>query len=153
MRARSLSVGKRGSNAPHKLQSDNLQKSTHTQYRCSHDALHVLLGLPPSVLGELGVKWFEMVQTDLPMCALSSFFGVLSPSLTQAERGDFFSRLVPWASTAGKEALPLLSVAVRFESPEVLATPLDELRRELGVTPAPPPPPSPAAGGEEEDVV
>ena len=113
------------------------------QYRCSHDSLHVLLGLPPSVLGELGVKWFEMVQTGLPMCALSSFFGVLSPSLTRAERSDFFSRLVPWASTAGKEAQPLLSVAIRFESAEVLATPLDELRRKLRVTEAPP-----AAGDE-----
>ena len=71
------------------------------------------------------------------MCALSSFFGVLSPSLTQTERRDFFTRLVPWASTTAKEAAPLLSVAVLFESADILATPLNELRKELGVTPAP----------------
>ena len=42
-----------------------------------HDFLHVATELPPTVQAEIALKWFEMVQTGLPMCALSAFVGPL----------------------------------------------------------------------------
>lgn len=47
------------------------------RYRETHDFTHTLVGLPPTVLGELAVKWFELVQTGLPITALSAFVGPL----------------------------------------------------------------------------
>eukprot|EP00117_Sycon_ciliatum_P022125 scpid86842/ scgid2598/ Ubiquinone biosynthesis protein COQ4 homolog, mitochondrial; Coenzyme Q biosynthesis protein 4 homolog len=47
------------------------------RYREVHDFIHTLTGLPTSVYGEVVAKWFEMLQTGLPMCMLSSFFGPL----------------------------------------------------------------------------
>ena len=43
------------------------------RYREIHDFNHTLLGMPTNILGEITVKWFEMVQTDLPMCTFGSF--------------------------------------------------------------------------------
>jgi ubiquinone biosynthesis protein COQ4 len=43
-----------------------------------HDFWHVLCGLPPTVLGELALKWVEMVQTGLPVAAFSGLFGPLA---------------------------------------------------------------------------
>lgn len=47
---------------------------TMLRYRQTHDFLHVLLDLPASVVGELALKWVEMSQTGLPMCAFSCAF-------------------------------------------------------------------------------
>jgi ubiquinone biosynthesis protein COQ4 len=47
------------------------------RYRQVHDFWHVLAGLPPSVLAEIALKWFELSVTGLPVCALSSFVGPL----------------------------------------------------------------------------
>ena len=33
------------------------------RYRQVHDFWHILCGVGPSVLGEVAIKWFEMVQT------------------------------------------------------------------------------------------
>jgi len=38
-----------------------------TRYREVHDFWHVLCELPPTVLGEITLKWLEAVQTGLPM--------------------------------------------------------------------------------------
>lgn len=35
----------------------------------------MILGVRPDIIGEVIVKWFEMIQTGLPMCALASFVG------------------------------------------------------------------------------
>ncbi|CAM9224940.1 unnamed protein product [Pylaiella littoralis] len=48
------------------------------RYREVHDLWHVLSDLPPTVEGELALKWFELVQTGLPMCALGAVFGPLA---------------------------------------------------------------------------
>ena len=45
------------------------------RYRETHDMYHVLLGYGTSVEEELAVKWFEMVQTGLPVAAMSAFAG------------------------------------------------------------------------------
>jgi ubiquinone biosynthesis protein COQ4 len=36
-----------------------------TRYRQVHDFWHVLCDLPPTILGEIGLKWFEWVQVML----------------------------------------------------------------------------------------
>ncbi|XP_041099693.1 ubiquinone biosynthesis protein COQ4 homolog, mitochondrial isoform X2 [Polyodon spathula] len=47
------------------------------RYREVHDFMHTLLGMPTNMLGEVVVKWFEMVQTGLPMCMLGAVLGPL----------------------------------------------------------------------------
>jgi ubiquinone biosynthesis protein Coq4 len=47
------------------------------RYRQVHDFWHVLCGVKPTVLGEIAVKWLEMVQTKLPVATLSAFAGPL----------------------------------------------------------------------------
>ena len=48
------------------------------RYKEVHDAAHLLLGYGTSVSEEIAVKWFEMMQTELPMSALSSMVGPLN---------------------------------------------------------------------------
>ena len=43
-----------------------------TRYRQVHDLWHVLYGLPPSLLGEVALKWLEAAQTGLPMAAMAA---------------------------------------------------------------------------------
>mmetsp|Transcript_2346 Transcript_2346/g.2670 ORF Transcript_2346/g.2670 Transcript_2346/m.2670 type:complete len:347 (-) Transcript_2346:79-1119(-) len=50
------------------------------RYREIHDILHIILGFPFSVSGELAMKWFELVQTRLPMTALAAFSGAFARS-------------------------------------------------------------------------
>lgn len=47
------------------------------RYRELHDFWHVLFGLPPTVFGEIILKYVELAQTKLPVCALSGFVGPL----------------------------------------------------------------------------
>ena len=47
------------------------------RYRQIHDLMHTLLGMPPNLLGEVAVKWVEVIQTGLPMCGLAALFGPL----------------------------------------------------------------------------
>ena len=45
------------------------------RYREVHDFYHTLLDMPTNFMGEVVIKWFEAVQTRLPMCALGAIFG------------------------------------------------------------------------------
>lgn len=63
------------------------------RYRDTHDLLHTVYGVPVSVSGEVALKWFEMVQTGLPMTALAALFGSL-----QAE-----TSLSPFIGTDGAD--------------------------------------------------
>lgn len=47
------------------------------RYRELHDFWHVIFGLPPTVFGEICLKYVELVQTGLPVTALSGFVGPL----------------------------------------------------------------------------
>ena len=76
------------------------------RYRQVHDFWHVLCGLPPTVVGEIALKWVEMVQTRLPMCALSATVGPLG--LGTEENRTLRNVYIPWALRAG--------VSVRRES-------------------------------------
>jgi len=50
------------------------------RYRELHDFWHVLFDLPPTVYGEIILKYVELVQTGLPVCTLSGFVGPLRVS-------------------------------------------------------------------------
>lgn len=54
-----------------------------------HDFWHVLSGLPPTVVGEIALKWFEMMQTGLPVTALSAFVGPLRLTRGTHSRAQF----------------------------------------------------------------
>ncbi|KAF9198849.1 Ubiquinone biosynthesis protein [Haplosporangium sp. Z 27] len=101
------------------------------RYRETHDFYHTLTGLPVTVDGEIALKWFEMVQTGLPMTMLSSFFGPLR--LSHEERERLFNVYVPWALENGSNSKPLMNV--RWE--EWMEKPVEDVRRDLGVKPCP----------------
>ncbi|CAM9661260.1 unnamed protein product [Ectocarpus sp. 12 AP-2014] len=131
------------------------------RYREVDDLWHALTALPATVEGELALKWFELVQTGLPVCALSAVLGPLAlpskepssvPTTTPSsndssssgsggggrkQRGsrEVLARtFVPWAIRAGRRARrPLVCVwyEKRWEQP------LELLRRDLGVEVAP----------------
>lgn len=99
------------------------------RYRQVHDFWHVLSGLPPTVAGELGLKWFEMVQTGLPMTALSAFFGPLR--LSSEEQRVLFRYYVPWATRAAQQTPFLLAVEYEKLMEEDLTVVRDSLNFEM----------------------
>ena len=97
-----------------------------------HDYWHALTGLPPTVLGELGLKWLELFQTGLPIAALSSTVGSLRLDLD--ERDILLNLYLPWALEQSQNMTTSL-LNVYYE--EEFDTPLEELRRRLKLCPAP----------------
>ncbi|KAG5180754.1 ubiquinone biosynthesis protein Coq4 [Tribonema minus] len=78
------------------------------RYRQVHDLWHVLSGLPPSLEGEIALKWFEMVQTGLPVAAISALVG--AARVPREGRAALRQKLVPWAIRAGRRSVPLMNV-------------------------------------------
>lgn len=101
-------------------------------YNQCHDFWHVLTGLPPTVVGELGIKWLELFQTGLPIAALSSTVGALR--LDSEERTLLFETYLPWAIRTSQNATSCL-MNVYYE--KEFDTPLKDLRDRLQVEPAP----------------
>lgn len=99
------------------------------RFRELHDFWHVLLDLPPTEFGEIVLKYVETVQTELPVCALSSLLGPLR--LSSQERLDLYSNCIPWAYRVGSNASNLLCVYYEKE----FETPLDQLREKLNIEP------------------
>ncbi|EPY83291.1 ubiquinone biosynthesis protein COQ4, mitochondrial-like protein [Camelus ferus] len=101
------------------------------RYREVHDMVHTLLGMPTNILGEIVVKWFEAVQTGLPMCILSALFGPIQLSAQSLQ--VLVSELIPWAVQNGRRAPCVLNLYYerRWEQP------LRALREELGITEPP----------------
>ena len=117
--------------APVRLIQDAELAYVMTRYREVHDFWHVLSGLPPTMLGEVALKWFEAAHTQLPSAAIAALGG---PLRLNREGGRVLAtKLVPWALTAASRAIPLLSV--RYE--ELLDEPLDKVRDLLRFIPAP----------------
>eukprot|EP01132_Coremiostelium_polycephalum_P003802 gene3802-4731_t len=81
------------------------------RYREVHDFWHVLSGIETNVLGELAVKWLEMVQTGLPSTALSAFVGPLR--CTGEERRLLIEEMIPWALRCGRNSKFLMNI--RYE--------------------------------------
>jgi ubiquinone biosynthesis protein COQ4 len=99
-----------------------------------HDFWHAITGLPPTVLGELGIKWLELFQTGLPVAALSCTVGSLR--LNAAERDILVRTYLPWAiqmSNNNRGGCFLMNVYYEKE----FDTPIDELRKRLNLKPAP----------------
>jgi ubiquinone biosynthesis protein COQ4 len=121
------------------------------RYRQCHDYFHTITGLPPTVLGELGLKWFELFQTGLPVAALSCTVGSLR--LNQEEQQILQNIYLPWAMkmnnqqqqqdptslSSSSSSLPSLSspflMNVYYE--KEFDTPIKELRNRLNLVPAP----------------
>jgi ubiquinone biosynthesis protein COQ4 len=79
------------------------------RYRQTHDFCHVLLDIPPTVLGEVVIKWFELAQTQLPMTFLSAMFGPFSAG-PREWRLLLQSGAFSWASKVGTTSDLLLNV-------------------------------------------
>lgn len=101
------------------------------RYRQCHDFWHVLTGLPPTVLGELGLKWLELLQTGLPVAALSATVGSLR--LSPKDREVLINHYLPWAVRMSQQSTYLMNVYYEEE----FDTDLLEFRERLGVEPAP----------------
>lgn len=97
------------------------------RYREIHDFWHALTGLGITVEAELALKWFEMVQTGLPMTALASFAGPLR--LNSQERERMRKIWVPWALQAASEARNLMCVPYE----RLWDRDLEALRKELNI--------------------
>ncbi|XP_077986950.1 ubiquinone biosynthesis protein COQ4 homolog, mitochondrial-like [Glandiceps talaboti] len=97
------------------------------RYREVHDFCHSLLGMPTNFKGEVVVKWYEWVQTGLPMCG---FAATLAPiKLPMNERIDLTRDYISWVV---KTALTTkFYMNVYFE--KHFEQPLDEFRQELGI--------------------
>jgi len=98
-----------------------------------HDYWHALTGLPPTFLGEVGLKWLELFQTGLPVAALSATAGSYR-LFSHQDRQMVFHKYVPWAIRTSKQlTTPLINVYYEEE----FDTPLLELRQRLRMEPAP----------------
>eukprot|EP01006_Ploeotia_vitrea_P051855 TRINITY_DN67609_c0_g1_i7.p1 TRINITY_DN67609_c0_g1~~TRINITY_DN67609_c0_g1_i7.p1 ORF type:complete len:232 (-),score=24.84 TRINITY_DN67609_c0_g1_i7:485-1180(-) len=102
------------------------------RYREAHDFFHAITDLPPTVLGELGLKALEGFQTGLPMCwmSVSGAWVKLNPS----EITHLFTKYLPWAQGCGGDFYEYY-LNVFWE--EELHTPVATLQKRLNVTPAP----------------
>lgn len=101
------------------------------RYRQCHDFWHALCDLPPTVLGEIALKWVELIQTGLPVAALSATVGSLK--LNADEQAILWKVYYPWAMKVGSEATFLMNVYYEKE----LEEDLEVLRDRLGIIPAP----------------
>lgn len=101
------------------------------RYRQCHDFWHTLTGLPPTVLGELALKWLEVIQTGLPVAALSATVG--SIPLSAEERTILNEVYLPWAVRVGQNAEYLLNVYYEEE----FEADIDELRARLRIEKVP----------------
>ncbi|XP_067946375.1 ubiquinone biosynthesis protein COQ4 homolog, mitochondrial-like [Watersipora subatra] len=101
------------------------------RYRQLHDLTHTILGMKPNMLGEVAVKWFEAIQTGLPMCVSAAIAGPirLGPKHGQLWRRQLWS----WSVKNGYSCKPLMNFYVEKH----WETPISELRDHLGLT-APP---------------
>ncbi|RLN49141.1 hypothetical protein BBJ29_005396 [Phytophthora kernoviae] len=102
------------------------------RHRELHDFWHTLFAVPPTVLGEIALKYVEMVHSRLPVSALSAFVGPLR--LSSEERCLLMKLYVPWANRASKKAHSLHCVMYEEE----FETPIAELRQRLNIEMAPP---------------
>ncbi len=101
-----------------------------SRYRAVHDVWHVLLGCEAvSVESEVALKWAECAATGLPMTAIAALVGPLK--LPPWRWGTLARAVAPWLA-ANRTALPSL-LGVYYEKHAHRS--LDELRKELGLTP------------------
>ncbi|KAI8451600.1 coenzyme Q biosynthesis protein Coq4-domain-containing protein [Phakopsora pachyrhizi] len=99
------------------------------RYRECHDFYHLISGnFPATVSGEIVVKWFELANMGLPVAGISAIFGPLRIN-RQSRRVRLFKAYLPWALKCGSSCRPLINVYWE----ENWETPIDELRKRLGI--------------------
>lgn len=101
------------------------------RYRQVHDFWHVLCDLPPTVLGEVALKWFELKATGLPVCLFSGLLGPLK--LTSEERKYLITEYLPWVMRSKCHCDEIL--AFRYE--DTLHRSVEEIRDLLRIEKAP----------------
>lgn len=101
-----------------------------TRYREIHDFCHVLVDLPPTILGEVIVKWNEYFQTGLPMNLLGGMFGPLQLS---SDDRKILRHVFPWILENAKRSKILLNVYIEKH----LEDDIDEFRTMSGFTKCP----------------
>lgn len=101
------------------------------RYRQIHDFWHVLCDLPTTVLGELGLKWFEYFNTTLPICLASGTFGQLK--LSRNEIIILNSTLIPWSIRSSSKCKDLMT----FRYEDYLNEPIEDVRRMINLEKAP----------------
>ncbi|XP_015263414.1 PREDICTED: ubiquinone biosynthesis protein COQ4 homolog, mitochondrial [Gekko japonicus] len=101
------------------------------RYREVHDLMHTLLGMPTNMLGEVAVKWFEAVQTGLPMCILGAVVGPVR--LNTRKLSILATDLIPWAVQSGSNA----SCILNFYYENRWEQTVESLRNEIGILPPP----------------
>ncbi|KAL5036499.1 hypothetical protein BDV3_005175 [Batrachochytrium dendrobatidis] len=99
------------------------------RYRQVHDFWHTLLDMPITVEAEIAVKWFEFMQTGLPVTFLSALVGPLR--LSQHEREHLFNHYVPWAVHNGGNCSYLMNVMYE----DLFELDQDVVLEHLGITP------------------
>lgn len=105
--------------------------------RQTHDVHHVVLGYPATPVGEMMISAFYLAQNRIPLSALLLGFGFLYTILREPDRIDELVNAIFEGWTAGKQAKKVLGV--RWE--DYWETPIDEVRRMIGVTVAESPAP------------
>mmetsp|Transcript_35856 Transcript_35856/g.33957 ORF Transcript_35856/g.33957 Transcript_35856/m.33957 type:complete len:251 (-) Transcript_35856:49-801(-) len=101
------------------------------RYRQVHDFWHVLCDLPPTVLGEIALKFFELKATGLPVCLFSSLLGPLK--LSSEEKKFLILEYSPWVARSKSRCDEILSY--RYE--DNLYKSISDIREELGIEIAP----------------
>jgi len=102
-----------------------------TRYRENHDFLHTLTGLGVTVPEEIALKWFELFQTELPMCALSAVVGPLPLSLS--EKKFLVSHQIPWGVACGRASTFFMNIYFEKE----LGCNISDLRKRYRISVAP----------------
>lgn len=97
------------------------------RYREIHDLMHVMLGQPTNMLGEVTVKAFEGIQTGLFMCASGGTLGIVR--LGRRHREMYWKTHFSWAVRNAFRARNVMTVY--FEKHWEL--PIEQLRSELNI--------------------
>ncbi|KAL3774377.1 hypothetical protein ACHAW5_009074 [Stephanodiscus triporus] len=108
-----------------------------TRYRQCHDYWHVLSGLPPTVLGESALKSLELVQTGMPLSALSVLASLSSYAglLDDDDRRVLRETYLPWAMRTGRNMREHVLMSTYYELE--FGTDLNALRDRMGIEAAP----------------
>jgi len=101
------------------------------RYRQCHDFYHVVTDLPPTIPGELALKYVELFQTGLPVCALSATVG--SWKLDEEERKKWKEVYLPWAIKVGNGKKKWMNVYWE----EMFDRDIEDVRKELNIETAP----------------
>ena len=106
------------------------------RYRESHDFYHTIYNLPPTVLGEIILKYTELLELKLGAAGWQAFVGTFV-FLSKKQKERLAREYLPWVLEnfgRRRRAQNSLSLIDIFWEDE-LHTDIDELRGRLGIVP------------------